>query len=267
MPKRPGFVFYPDDWMGDIGLRQCCAASRGIWIDLLSLMHQGEPYGHLSSKTGEIAVAFVARSCGVTVSELADAILELEKHGVFSRAESGILFSRKMVRDEDIRLRRANGGKKSVTNPNVPKAKEPTDPERIPIKDIHAVPSLTIGNVPTNTNTKTLDSNQETIPSDRAGFDFSGWFGARWARHRKTHRDEPRDLVAGILIEDFMSGKFDPADFERRHDPYCDAWEGSWQFNTESLLVWYRNGMLPASRASPNQQRQLTATELRMRDA
>jgi hypothetical protein len=167
MPKRPGFTWYPDDWMNDIGLRQCSAAARGIWIDLLSLMHQGEPYGHLSSRKGDLSLSFISRTCGLELSELGAALIELEANDVFSRTSSGVIFSRKMVRDEDLRLRRAAGGKKSQDNPNVPRPKE----ERISFngtyKDIHDVPSLNSADVPTNTttNTESLDSKKENLPS------------------------------------------------------------------------------------------------------
>ena len=46
--KRPAFQFYPGDWLHDTAVRACSLAARGLWIDMLSLMHQGHPYGNLT---------------------------------------------------------------------------------------------------------------------------------------------------------------------------------------------------------------------------
>ena len=45
--KRPAFQFYPGDWRKDVQLRSCSVAARGLWIDLLCVAHECEPYGHL----------------------------------------------------------------------------------------------------------------------------------------------------------------------------------------------------------------------------
>jgi len=46
--KRPSFQFYPGDWLQRAALRACSLSARGLWIDMLSFMHQGSPYGHLT---------------------------------------------------------------------------------------------------------------------------------------------------------------------------------------------------------------------------
>lgn len=123
MSKRPAFQWYPDDWLTDVGLRECSPAARGIWIDLLSLMHQGEPYGHLRKGKLDYSLGLIARTCGVEPKVLIGFLEELEHHAVFSRTESGTIFSRKMVRDEELRELRGAGGRKSLNNANVPKKK------------------------------------------------------------------------------------------------------------------------------------------------
>ncbi len=120
---RPSLQFYPDDWMNDLGLRSCSLAARAIWVDLICLMHQGEPYGHLAGAAGPLPVKMVAFRCGVPTKVLIDLLHELEKNNVFSRDDSGTIFSRRMVRDEHNRFVRGQGGVRSLMCPAVPKPK------------------------------------------------------------------------------------------------------------------------------------------------
>ena len=120
---RPSFQFYPDDWMNDLGLRGCSPATRGIWADVLCMMHQGIPYGHLADAAGAIPVKNAAIRCGVSLKTFMSAMAELESHQVFSRTDEGIVFSRRMVRDEHNRNVRGKGGIKSLMSDAVPRPK------------------------------------------------------------------------------------------------------------------------------------------------
>jgi hypothetical protein len=70
---RPAFQFYPGDWRKDPCLRMCSPATRGIWIDLLCMIHESETG---FSVTGTIAQ--LSRACGCTPEEMASAIDELD---------------------------------------------------------------------------------------------------------------------------------------------------------------------------------------------
>jgi hypothetical protein len=104
--KRPGFMFYPKEWIWDIELRQCSAAARGLWVDLLCLMHEGDPYGHLTAP-----LELVLRVVGLTGNAYSELTAELESMRVASRTEQGVFYSRRMVRDEMDRAPRAENGK------------------------------------------------------------------------------------------------------------------------------------------------------------
>jgi hypothetical protein len=110
--KRPSFQFYPGDWLEEIGLRASCLAARGLWADMLCFMHQGEPYGHLRKDGRDINTAQLARMVGETVKKTARLLGELEANHVFSRTAAGTIFSRRQVRDEELREVRAKGGPK-----------------------------------------------------------------------------------------------------------------------------------------------------------
>ena len=63
--KRPSFQFYPADWLGNSNLRRCTHAEKGVWIDVMCLMHDSEEYGILRWSLKEIAQAV-----GCKVSDL-----------------------------------------------------------------------------------------------------------------------------------------------------------------------------------------------------
>jgi len=108
--KRPSFQFYPGDWLQDAALRACSVEARGVWVDLLCLMHQGSDYGYLKVNHKPILPANLARMLGATLPDVERWIAELEMFGVFSRDEDGCIMSRRMIRDEEVRQARAAGG-------------------------------------------------------------------------------------------------------------------------------------------------------------
>lgn len=148
---KPSFPFYPDDWMNDLGLRACSLASRAVWMDMICLMHQGQPYGHLANKAGALTIGFLAGRCGVTTKEVVRAMSELEQHGVYSTSEDGVIFSRRMVRDERNRIARGKGGSKSQMHPAVPRVKGILSagevkvsfhPEEVEVKEVSEIKKL-----------------------------------------------------------------------------------------------------------------------------
>lgn len=50
MSKKPSFQFYPGDWLKDTALRLCSPAARGIWMDMLCLLHECPQRGVFRSK-------------------------------------------------------------------------------------------------------------------------------------------------------------------------------------------------------------------------
>lgn len=121
--KRPAFQFYPGDWLRSTDLRSCSIGARGLWIDMICLMHEGTPYGYLRVGDKDILPPILAKMVGESVEEVSIWLKELENSGVFSRkpVENGCIYSRRMVNDERVRESRAKGGIKSLENPNVPR--------------------------------------------------------------------------------------------------------------------------------------------------
>jgi hypothetical protein len=43
--KLPAFQFYPGDWRKDPNLCRCSHAAKGVWIDMICLMHSDSKIG------------------------------------------------------------------------------------------------------------------------------------------------------------------------------------------------------------------------------
>jgi len=104
--------FYPADWRSDPKLRLCSLAARGLWMEMLALMHEAEPYGHLTISGREMTPRELANLVGIATRTASKLLEELEINGVYSRDKEGIIFSRRMVRDaEKAQKDRENGAK------------------------------------------------------------------------------------------------------------------------------------------------------------
>lgn len=130
--KRPAMLFYCGDHLRDIALSACSLAAQGLWWRMQCVMHDCRPYGVLSLRGKDIPPPVLARMVGANPEETAVLLSELESAGVFSRNADGLIYSRRMVRDELIRSKRAAGGVESLKHPKVPRPKTPSskDPQQ-----------------------------------------------------------------------------------------------------------------------------------------
>jgi hypothetical protein len=96
---QPWLKWYPADWRSDPRLRDCSLAARGLWVELLGLMHEADPYGHLVIAGNAPTLQKLASHVGATVAAVRSALDELDRAGVFSRDDVGRIYSRRMVRD------------------------------------------------------------------------------------------------------------------------------------------------------------------------
>lgn len=107
--KRPAFQFYPADWRNDAGLKLCSLSARGLWIEMICIMHAAEPYGHLCAAGRPLDARDLAKLVGEPERDVKKWLDELVRNNVCS-SEEGVIISRRMVRDESLRERRAAGG-------------------------------------------------------------------------------------------------------------------------------------------------------------
>jgi hypothetical protein len=110
VPRNPWSKFFWTDWLADPCLRLCSLAARGLWIDMLALMHQGGKPGFLAVSGQPVTPVQLARIVGQSVEEIESLLSELESNQVFSRDGAGTIYSRRVVRDEQkAALARKNG--------------------------------------------------------------------------------------------------------------------------------------------------------------
>lgn len=127
--RRPWFKFYPDSWRADELLRMCGLQARGLWVEMLAIMHKATPYGHLLVNGIQPSLDDLARLAGAPLKDTRAALAELESKAVFSRTDDGTIYSRKMVRDEVASLEgQANVNKRWASRE--PKPSPNRDPNR-----------------------------------------------------------------------------------------------------------------------------------------
>lgn len=118
--SQPWLKFYPTDWRADQALRVCSLAARGLWMEMLCIMHEATPYGHLTINGRPTTDAQLASLTGTDLSTVRQLTTELEEAGVFSRNRNGVIYSRRMTRDEK---RRKDGKKAEEIGGMVPRSR------------------------------------------------------------------------------------------------------------------------------------------------
>lgn len=124
--KKPWRKWYPQDWRADVPLRMCSYAARGLWADLLTLMHESNVVGFLLVEGVAPTPKQLAGLLGGAEKEVKKLIAELGDANVFSVTggkmpddvkalipdgmPEGVMLSRRMLRDEAKAAKdRANG--------------------------------------------------------------------------------------------------------------------------------------------------------------
>jgi hypothetical protein len=128
--KLPYFNFYPKDWRSD-AIFTCSLAARGLWLEMMNMMHGSERYGYLSINGQPIPDEAIARYCGASLQEYLPLVTELERARILSRTSDGVIFSRRMVSDETQRAewRKQKKGQRDVrlnVHPDVRKMSAPS---------------------------------------------------------------------------------------------------------------------------------------------
>jgi hypothetical protein len=119
--KLPAFQFYPGDWRKDPGIQSLTLEQRGAWLEMMCLMHESERRGYLMLNGKPFPEDSLARLLGLQEEDLLNQnstkgisylLTLLVDRGVASRdQETGVIYCRRMVRDEQLRKTRAECGK------------------------------------------------------------------------------------------------------------------------------------------------------------
>jgi len=189
--RRPWSKFYWADWTGDRKLRSCGLAARGLWMEMLAVMHEATPYGYLLMGGLPLTAQQLANQAGCSLAACERGIAELERASVFSRDEKGVIYSRRMVRDHaKSEQGRADIGKRwrDDRSPN-------SDPNRSPNR-VHDRPPTDIPITPYARDQKEQLPSSELVAA-RAACDVTGGYS-------------PKDL-ADVIYECLDTAGFDRA--------------------------------------------------------
>lgn len=96
-------------------------------MDMLTLMHEAEPYGHLMVGDMSPDAEELAGLLGGSAEEVEKLLNQLERRKVFSRNEHGVIYSRRMTRDLDKSKLAVERGKLGG-NPRLVNGHQPPDP-------------------------------------------------------------------------------------------------------------------------------------------
>lgn len=196
--RLPYFPFYTADHRGDLALRSCSLAARGLWTDMMTLMHEAEPRGFLLLHGEPVDVDELARLISSKTRDVKDALAELERKNVCSRTPAGVIFSRRMVREG----KRREGDRE--------RQQRKRDGDRDKARDVTAsvTPSVTPIVTPSVTATRVRAiATQRLRDSDQEQEEHRAVNGARYAQpvenpqDEKSPGDQHRQLCALVAAE------------------------------------------------------------------
>ena len=111
--RLPAFQFYPADWRKDPGVQSLDYETRGIWWEIICLLHESDERGVLLLNGNPMPEDALCRLLGLDNQKLTTALTTLLTYGVAKRRESdGAIYSKRMVADENLRQIRKMAGSK-----------------------------------------------------------------------------------------------------------------------------------------------------------
>lgn len=128
MANLPSFQFYPADWVKDANLRRCSKAEKGLWVDVICLMHESDVRGALVTGGRAWPADEIAEAVGGDKAENLRLLEALTLKGVskvaprvwpstpdadpFRHLPEGAYYNARMVRDEHKRKLCSDAGKR-----------------------------------------------------------------------------------------------------------------------------------------------------------
>lgn len=210
MSKLPAIQFYPGDWRKDVGVQSLNYHDRGVWFEMLLLMHDSEVRGKLMLGGKAMTDEILASVLRVRTEVLTVTIKTLIERGVTERDKrTGALVNRRMIRDEE--LRAENRGKvagwrkakklKNNCNQDVPP----------PVTGLLPLSSSSSSSSVTHTKQRQKQVQPQAAFELPAWVDTDAWKGFEEMRKRERHplTDRARTTILNKL-SDFKARGHDP---------------------------------------------------------
>jgi len=131
--KLPFIQFFTGDWKKDPGIQALDYEARGVWFEMLIIMHESDSRGKLTLNGDKMPDEALARLLGLDEAKTKQILGKILSYGVASEEQdTGIIYCRRMLRDIDLRKKRAEAGskggkqrainKKAKSNPSEPES-------------------------------------------------------------------------------------------------------------------------------------------------
>lgn len=104
MSKLPAIQFYPGDWRKDVGVQSLTFHDRGVWFEMLMLMHESPVRGKLMIGGKAASDELISSVLHIDLETFRGTVTTLLDRGICDRdSRTGALMNRRMVRDEQDR--------------------------------------------------------------------------------------------------------------------------------------------------------------------
>jgi len=113
LPSQP---WYWGDWFKAMDVQALPRDIRCTWFEMIGRMWESKNRGELSINNRGLSIEQLAQLLGFggDVEECKRHLDYLEEFSIFSRKKNGVIFCRKMVKDEKIRVSRSSAGTKGM---------------------------------------------------------------------------------------------------------------------------------------------------------
>lgn len=124
--KAPSMQWYPADWRKDTAVQMLSFHDRGVWFELINIMHESAERGVLVINGVPMPEDALSRLLGLDKQTFNQTLSNLLTYGVAKqRDEDGAIYCKRMVEDEKLSQVRRNAGKLGG-NPNLLNQKQTT---------------------------------------------------------------------------------------------------------------------------------------------
>jgi hypothetical protein len=199
---------------------------------MMCLMHQGTPYGHLRARDSNGGYSIpdttkLAKMTGNTLDEVEQWLDELTHAGVIGHTKDGVIFSKKMVRDERQRRQwraRQNRARRSKTTYKPKKTEEKSERDVTggvtPMsRENHASLPLLSSSSSSTANTK---KEEDKKGSDEPVPDWPSWYdGITWNKTKRKvdltedAQDCLREHLQSVAAEETLRRQLTREDMQR----------------------------------------------------
>ena len=107
----PSLHFYPGDWWKDPGVKMLTHEEKGVWFEMILLMFDSKDRGKLTMNGQPMTDEMISFALNLLPEKGKQIVSKLIAYDVCSlEHDTNIIYSRRMVRDEELSIIRKNSG-------------------------------------------------------------------------------------------------------------------------------------------------------------